>query len=223
MTKQISWSISALNAFETCPRRFYHTRVGRDVNDPPGEHALWGQQVHKAFELRLKNEAPLPAYLSTYEGMVTKIMSRPGKRLVEARLCVDANFQPTTWKNAWCRGVVDVGVLGTKAAFLADWKTGKQKPEQDQMELMAAMAFSHHPYLEEVTTTFVWLKDKKLDTHAYSKTRVGELWSKFLPRVKRLEKAHIDNNWPPKPSGLCGKYCPVTKTHCEFGRSAIKG
>lgn len=219
--KPVAWSVSALSSFETCPKRHYLTRIAKKVFDVPSEEVKWGREVHKAFELRLKGEQALPAYLSNYEGMVSRIIARPGKRLIEHRLCVDANFQPTDWrsKSAWCRGVVDVGVVGAKTAFVADWKTGKRKPDQDQMELMAAMSFAEFPYLEEITTTFVWLKDKKLDTHVYNKTDVGRIWAGFLPRVSRLEKAIVEDKWPAKPSGLCGKWCPVTQEHCEYGRS----
>ena len=216
----IQWSISALTSYETCPRRHYLTRIVKAVVEPPSEPILWGLKVHKALEARLKNTAPLPPYLETYEGMVSRILARPGKRLIEGKLCIDANFQPTDWRSrsAWCRGVVDVGIIGTKTAFVGDWKTGKQKPEPDQMELMAAMAFSHYPYLEEITTTFIWLKDKKLDTNVFTRTQVGDIWGKFLPRVERMERARQLNKWPPKPSGLCGKWCPVNRENCEHGR-----
>lgn len=218
--KPLQWSISALNSYETCPRRHYLTKVAKTVVEAPSEAINWGRQVHKAFELRLKNEAPLPPFLDNYEGMVSRILARPGKRLVEGKLCVDANFQPTDWRSrsAWCRGIVDIGIIGTKSAFVGDWKTGKWKPESDQMELMAGLTFSHYPFVQEATTTFIWLKDKKIDTHVFTRTQLGEIWAKFLPRVHKLERALIEDRWPPRPSGLCDKWCPVTRDKCEHGR-----
>lgn len=30
-----AWTYSHLEAFETCPRKFYHTKVLHDVDEPP--------------------------------------------------------------------------------------------------------------------------------------------------------------------------------------------
>lgn len=220
MSKPVSWSHSALNAFETCPKRYYHTRVKRDIPDPPNEAATWGNRVHKALELRLKGEAGLPESLHHLEPLAVMLTRKHGKRLVEQKLAVDKNFRPCGWMDStvWCRGVIDVALLSKTKGFLADWKTGKRKPDSDQMELMSLLSFAHYPYLEEVTTAFVWLKDGKLDSETYGRDQLMELWSNYLPRVKRLELAYEQDNWQPKPSGLCGKWCPVTKQHCPFGK-----
>ena len=61
---------------------------------------------------------------------------------------------------------------------------------------------------------FLWLKDKAVDKEHFKRSDIGAIWSRFLPRVERLEKAVKDGDFPPKPSGLCKKWCPVTT--CEF-------
>lgn len=218
--RPIFWSHSVLNSFETCPRRHYLTKVVKTVTEPQTEALLWGNQVHKAFEDRLNGVSALPATLAGYEPILQKLLNRNGKRLVEARWAIDSSFRPIGFRdrNAWCRAVVDYGIVGTQSAVLVDWKTGSRKPDSDQLKLTAAMAFAQHPYLESVHTTFVWLKEKKLDKDVFTREQKGDLWNEFLPRVARLEHAHATNTWHPKPSGLCGKWCPVTKTHCEFGR-----
>jgi hypothetical protein len=119
MSKPIAWSYTALTAFETCPKQFYHTRVAKDVPNPPGEAALWGQRVHKGLEDRVKDKTPLPPSLSGYEALAAKFDNAPGTVIVEQQICIDKNMQPTEWfsKTAWCRGVIDVGVInGPKAA-----------------------------------------------------------------------------------------------------------
>lgn len=215
-TKPIFWSHSVLDSFETCSRRHYLIKVAKTVIEPQSEQLLWGNQVHKAFENRLKGTAPLPAALAHHESLVDKLMNKQGNHLVEARWAIDASFRPVGFrdKNAWCRSVVDAGIVGVKSAVLVDWKTGNRKPNTDQLKLSAAMAFAQYPYLETVHTTFVWLKEKKLDSDMFTHEQVGEIWNDFLPRVERLKVAHETNTWPPKPSGLCKKYCPCTT--CEF-------
>lgn len=220
MSGPFPWSYTSLSSFETCPRRHYVTRVARLIVEPQTEQLRWGNEVHKAFEDRLKGVAPLPVTLAGYEPVLQTLMSKHGSRLVEARWAIDGSFRPVGWKDksAWCRAVVDSGIVGVKSAVLVDWKTGNRKPNTDQLKLSAGLAFAQHPHLESVSTTFVWLKEKKLDKDTFTREQVGGIWNDFLPRVAQLQRAHDTNEWQPKPSGLCGKWCPVTKQHCEFGR-----
>jgi hypothetical protein len=220
MSKPISWSFSALDSFETCPKRHYVVKVARLITEPQGEALLWGHKVHKALEDRINGIAALPQDLQHHESFVQKLLQPEGQRLVETQMTIDANFNPCGWrdKQAWCRGKVDFGIVKPKVAIAVDWKTGKRKPESDQMKLMAALMFAHFPFLERITTIFAWLKEKKLDQDVFTSTQKSTIWSDFLQRVKRLEHAHQTGQWDPKPSGLCGKWCPVTKAHCQFGK-----
>lgn len=211
-----SWSYTAINSFETCGRRHFLTRVARSVTEPPSESLQWGRTVHKAFEERLNGRAPLPAALEHLEPIANTLMNKHGKRLIEERFCINSSFHPVAWKdkNAWCRGVVDAGIVGVKSAVLVDWKTGNRKPENDQLKLFAGLAFAHYPYLETVHTAFAWLKEKKLDSEVFTREQSPIIWQEYLPRIKRLEVAHQTNKWPPKPSGLCKRHCPCTT--CEY-------
>jgi hypothetical protein len=219
--KPIAWSFSVLDSFETCPRRHNLTKVAKIVQqDPPSQQIQWGRDAHTALENRMAGTAPLPAALQHYEPLVQKLTSKHGKRLNETKFAIDKNFKPCSWRapTTWCRVIVDTGIVGTTSAFLADWKTGNRKPNSDQLKLSAAVGFAHYPHLESIHTAFIWLKEKKLDSEMFTHEQVQTIWNDFLPRVKRLELAHQTNTWQPRPSGLCGKWCPVTKQHCEFGR-----
>lgn len=213
-----AWSYTALTAYENCPRRYQLTRVTKQVKEPQTEATIWGNKVHTALEKRAKGEAPLPDDLAYCEPYIQKILGRDGKRLIEEQLCIDKNFRPTGWfdKNAWCRGIVDIGVVGSKKAYLLDWKTGKRKPDSDQLMLFAAMAFAHYPWVEQVTTGFIWLKDKKFDKQSFTREQLPDIWNEFLPRVRRVEVAYEQDKWPARPSGLCRAWCPVGKALCEF-------
>lgn len=212
------WSYSALTAFETCPRRFELTRVSKKVVEPQTEATLWGNKVHKALELYAKGTQPLPPDMEKYGRYVEKIMSYEGKRVVEERVALDRNLRPTTWmaKNVWVRGVIDIGVVGSKRAYLLDWKTGKHRPDSDQLKLFAALAFAMYPWIDSVVTGFIWLKEDKFDKQLFTREQLPEIWSEFLPRLSRVAHAYGENKWVPKPSGLCRSWCPVGKKLCEF-------
>ena len=218
MKKQIAWSHTALNAFETCPLRYYKTRVSKEVVEPQTEVLRYGNDVHKAFELRLNEGKALPEHLQCHEQLVQSLLKKKGDRLVEKQWAIDKSFRPVGWfdKNAWCRGVVDVGVISRDTAVILDWKTGKRKPENDQLKLFAGLVFAHYRNVNTVTTGFVWLAANKIDNEVFTREQTGEIWSAYLPRVKRLELAYEEQKWQPKPSGLCAKHCPVPRSHCEF-------
>jgi hypothetical protein len=212
------WSYSALTAFETCPRRFELTRVSKKVFEPQTEATIWGNKVHKALELFAKGTQPLPPDMEKYGRYVKKIMSYEGKRVIEERVALDKNLRPTKWmaKDVWVRGVIDIGVVGSERAYLLDWKTGKRKPDSDQLMLFAALAFAMYPWIDSVVTGFIWLKEHKFDKQLFTRDQLPEIWAEFLPRLSRVARAYEEDKWTPKPSGLCRNWCPVGKKHCEF-------
>lgn len=212
------WSYSALTAFETCPRRFELTRVSKKVVEPQTEATIWGNKVHKALELYAKGEKPLPPDMEKYGRYVKKIMSYEGKRVVEERVALTKDFRPTKWmaKDVWVRGIIDIGVVGSERAYLLDWKTGKRKPDSDQLMLFAALAFAMYPWIDSVVTGFIWLKEDKFDKQMFTRDQLPTIWSEFLPRLSRVARAYNEDKWTPKPSGLCRNWCPVGKNLCEF-------
>jgi len=98
--------------------------------------------------------------------------------------------------------------------YMVTHNTGKRKPS-DQLSLYAAYIFSHYENVDTVTTSFVWLKENKLDNETFTRDKMGEIWQNLMPRITRLERAYEKNSWPAKPSGLC-PWCPLGRERCEF-------
>ena len=95
--KQTAWSFSRLNSFETCPKKFWHTSVRKDVIEPESEHMRYGKEVHKALELRVGKDRPLPLHLRHLENHAIKLVSSKGQKLTEQQLAIDSNFEPCDW------------------------------------------------------------------------------------------------------------------------------
>ena len=218
MSNTPAWSYSSLTAFETCSRRYYLTRVAKVVKEPQTEATLHGNEVHKAFEDSVVKQQPMPDKYKEWQPIALKLQTAKGKREAELKLAINKSFQPVSWfdKSAWCRGIVDVVVENGVKAWAGDYKTGKRKPESTQLMLFAALLMHHKPYLEKVTTSFVWLKDKKIDTERFERGSIGNIWQEFMPRVQRMEIAYEKDKWVPNPSGLCKNWCPVGKKNCDF-------
>jgi len=212
------WSYSSLTSFETCNKRYYHLKVAKDVVETPHEATTWGSTVHKFMEDRVRDGTPLPVSVAGYEALIAPIIAKSGEKLIEQQYAINAAMQPTTWMadDAWCRGIVDVGVLTGNKALLLDWKTGKRKVDSSQLKLFAGLAFAHYPQVETVFTGFVWLKEGRVDKQKFEREDSAAIWQEFLPRVRRLERAYEESKFPPKPSGLCSKWCPVPRRLCEF-------
>jgi hypothetical protein len=216
--KALPWSYSSLQAFETCPRRFYLTRVTKQVHEPMGAAMTHGNEVHKALENAIKGEAMLPHKFKSYQPLISKLLAAPGVKHAERKFALTDGFWPTDYwaPNAWVRGVIDFTLInGTKGTVL-DWKTGKPKEDGDQLALFAGAAFAHYPQVDTFHTGYAWLAHDKLVTAAHTRNDVPTIWMTFLPRVKRMQAAVDSGDFPPKPSGLCRSWCPVGSKLCEF-------
>jgi hypothetical protein len=216
MAKMPAWSYSALTAFETCPRQYHLVRVLKIVSDPPNKAATHGNEVHKAFEIAVRDQVPLPEKYSKWQNLAQKLMTAPGKRHAEMKIALNANLQPTGYfaKDVWLRCVLDYMVEKDANAVVLDYKTGKRKPDSTQLELFAAVTFKIKPYLQTVKTGFLWLPDEKMDKEVYHPEDMARVWGDFAARVARMQHAFTTDTWTPKPSGLCRQWCPCTS--CEF-------
>lgn len=218
MPSVVPWSYSSLSSFETCPRRHYLTKIAKVVFEKQSAEMAYGNEVHKALELAVAGSKPLEKRFEQYQPMVTRIRSAPGQKYTEEKFGLTAGFQPTTFfaKDVWFRGVIDLNVVRKTAATTLDYKTGKPKEDHDQLKLFAATTFAKFPHLTKVRTGYLWTAFDKITSLDFTAEDVPIIWQEFVPRVRRMEAAEQKNDWPPRPSGLCRKWCPVGKSNCEF-------
>jgi hypothetical protein len=208
--KAFAWSYSKIKNFETCPKRYWHLDVAKDVKEEEGEALAYGNTVHAVLAARLLG-TPLPAHFKHLEPWADKILKTPGKILTEQKLAINKDFNPVSWfdKEAWYRGIADVIKITGRVALAIDWKTGKIIEDGSQLALMAQCIFSHHPEVERIRTEFVWIKEDATTRADFSRHDMVDVWRGILPRVALLQKAHEAATFPPKPGGLCRKWCPI--------------
>jgi hypothetical protein len=135
---------------------------------------------------------------------------------VEQQLALTEGFRPCAWfaPDTWVRGVIDALWIDGTVAKAVDWKTGRRKPNSDQLALFALLVFHHYPRVQEVRTMFVWLKTLEQDKNKFTREQIPELWQRFIPDLHRLKNAHDVEQWPARTSGLCAKHCVVVT--CPF-------
>lgn len=214
MEKLPPWTASSIDAFMTCPHKYYRLRVARDVKDlPMGDQALWGSRVHKSFENAVNWGDPLPPDCKQWEPLVKKICALPGEKMAEYKFSIDEDLKQCPWKEAWSRGAADLVIRKGDTVIILDYKTGKRKPS-DQLSLYAGFAFAYWPDVKTVHTAYIWLKDKAIDRKTWTAEQKHEIWDLWIPLVARLQRCVEKGDWPKRPSGLCKHWCPVKD--CQF-------
>lgn len=216
--KILPWSYSSLQAYETCPRRYKLTKISKVVKEPMTDATLWGNEVHRALEHAVKGTNALQPRFKAYQPVVDRIRAAKGIVETERNFALTAAFRPTDYwaPDAWVRGKADVTITRAKTGYLFDYKTGKPKEDQDQLNLFAAVLLAEKPFLERVHTGYIWLGHDKVDPATMEREAAPIIWRDFSSRVARMAASAERDDFPPRPSGLCREWCPVGKKNCEF-------
>jgi hypothetical protein len=216
MSDPVAWSYSRLNSYEQCPRKYWHESVGKTVPFIKNEAAIYGDEVHKAFEQFFKYQKKLPLNLLHWTPTLMTIAAAPGEKVVEQQICLNAKWEPVEWyaKDAYLRVKSDLTQINGKQAVLWDWKTGKPSTDFTQLQLNAAVTFHLDKDIEEITMAYLWLKTKLPSVERMQRSAVPDFWAKILPRVAAYQAAHDQQNFPPRANFLCKGYCPI-KT-CQY-------
>lgn len=211
--KQTAWSYSRLNNYETCPKKFFHSSVRKDVVEAESEAMRYGKMVHKALELRVSKNKPMPLNLRYLDKYAKVLADAKGDKLTEMQLAIDANFEPCSWfaKETWCRAILDLAVVKAPHAVVFDYKTGKISNDFTQLRLAGVLLMLHMPEIQTVDLSYLWTKDKKITSYERALTRedIKTIVIELMPRIKKYERAHRMESFPARPGYLCKKYCAV--------------
>lgn len=218
MSKPFAWSWSALDSYETCPRRHFLTKIAKAYPEKQNAQMLAGQQFHKALELRVDRGKRLPDDMAYCEPYIQKLedLARGGTIVAERKIGLTRDFEECEYfdKAVWLRVVVDCQIDLPEKSLVIDWKTGKVKEGYDQLALSAAVKFAITPDTERVDTAYFWFQAKHITKESFVRDDAAGIWQNLIPRVNKLERAIIDNDFPPKQSGLCREHCPCI--NCEY-------
>jgi PD-(D/E)XK nuclease superfamily len=212
--KNFAWSWSRLKNYRVCPKRMYHVDLQKDFKEEEGEQLIWGNEVHKALAERVSKGASLPITMEHYEpwGYRTAALKNIMDVKVEQKLAMSEQFKPTGFfdNKTWFRGVADVLAIKGPVAMTLDWKTGKIQPDYEQLALSAQLVFVHYPEVKMVETAYVWLGHDDETVKKYRREDMVQTWNNLWPEIKAMAEAHRTLTYPPKPSRICKRWCPVT-------------
>lgn len=225
-----SWSYSALNMYENCPRKYWAVKI-KKVNDN-NKFNMQGDVEHKAIENFLKHGDPLPQSMQSMAPLLQAVKAAPGELYVEKKLTLDDQLVPCLWNDwdkAWVRGAGDlIKVNGSLATYL-DWKSGKAKGDDDvvdQVETTAALLFRHFPAVQTLKAGVYFYRFDRMARHTVTANDAPRIWNGLYARLQPITESYQTDNWPMKPNPLCA-YCPYlacpnNTTNERLAREAAK-
>ena len=221
-TQPIVWSFSSLKTFQQCPRKYYHTKVLKDVREPDTTATLYGKSAHTAAEEYIRDGVPVPPQFEYMKAMLDQLNAIPGEKLCEVMLGLTKDLEPCDFDadDVWWHGIADLVVLDEEngIAHSVDYKTSKNARYADvkQLDLVAAAIFAKYPKIKTIKSALLFVVSKefvKAKHHA-------EMKEKYLEKpaldVARIEAARENGVWNPISGPLC-RFCSI-KT-CEHNRS----
>ena len=210
--KLVAYSFSRLDAYETCPRKYWHQSVEKDIKELPNDAQVFGDAAHKAFKLYFQAGQSLPLHLRQYEQYLKPISMAPGDKICEQEIALNTSYRQVEWyaKDAYIRVKSDLTIHNGVNAICFDWKFGKPHKKFDQLKLTAAVTFLLGPEIERITMAYFWAKTKEVDSKVMTREEAPSFWAELQPRVQQYQEAHWNKEFPPKPNFLCKGFCPVT-------------
>jgi len=220
VASHIAWSHSRLEQFKECPRKLWHSALAPKGSPDRIEFEQTqamkdGNAVDEALSARISKGTPLPAEFAGWESLCQNILAAPGDKLVQVKIAFDVAMKECgymDWNKAWLRVIYDLCIVQKRAGFIWDWKNGQIKVSEDQLRLFALTGFHYFPEVEEIHTSYVWLKHGQTSNKVYYRKDVPAMWATFTPDVERLQSCATSNHWPTTPSPLACKWCGANKS-----------
>lgn len=223
MNRLLPWSHSKIELFEQCPKKAYHVHILKEKEVPEPPYFAEGNRVHKAFEDRIIGNRRLPPDLSKHETMMQSFKQKQADGYevgAEVAYGIDVYGRPVDFwdQTVWGRGKSDLTIIhpSRRMAVILDYKTGKKKESDIQISRLALMLFAAEPALEKVTGANIWLSENKVGkNYEVVREQLPAIRGTVERVLESVVTAEEKDNWPEKPSGLCG-FCHITS--CRFSK-----
>jgi hypothetical protein len=214
----IVWSFSSLKTFQQCPRKYYHTKVLRDVKESDTIATLYGKEMHTVAEEYIRDDKPIPEKFAYLQPTLEELKKIEGEKLCEVKLGLDKNLESCDFDapTVWWHGIADLVVINRekRIAHSIDYKTSKNARYADvcQLDLIACGLFAKFPTIERVKSGLLFVVSKEFVKAEHHRTMVNKYMEKPIKDIARIEKAKENGVWNPSTSALC-RFCPVST--CE--------
>ena len=218
----IKWSFSSLKTFQQCPKKYYHTKVAKDIKEPDTTATLYGKSAHTVAEEYIRDKTPIPPAFEYLKGTLDSLDAIPGIKLCEEELGLTKDLEPCAFDapEAWWRGIADLVILdeANEMAWSVDYKTSKSARYADvkQLDLVATAIFKKYPKIKKIKSALLFVVSKEFVKATHHVEMIPKYMEKPSQDVARIEAAIENGVWNPIQGPLC-KFCAVKQ--CEYNRS----
>ena len=218
----IVWSFSSLKTFQQCPKKYYHTKIAKDIKEPDTKATLYGKQMHTIAEEFIRDGKPIPPAFDYLVPTLEMLAAIPGEKLCEVRLGLTRDMKPCDFDapDVWWHGIADLVIINEEKglAHSVDYKTSKSARYADkkQLDLVAAAIFAKFPKIKKIKSALLFVVSKEFVKADHIQEQQLQYMAQVTPDVERIEAAIRTNVWNPITGPLC-KFCAVKQ--CEHNAS----
>ncbi len=209
------FSPTQVSTYDLCPRQFQAKYITKEVKFVQNPHAKFGDMVHKQIEDFLNDDKPVEPMLES----LAQLLAKHKGKLVCAEIALGRSSKgesvPQYDKTAWINSKIDAVYTNADETVIVgfDWKTGKAKEAAIQSDMNAAvLAAKYKGTAKKIVMVFVHLFHNKVYVTEYNPAQLAIPHT--FGKILNLEQAIREDNFPPKPNGLCKKWCDVIK--CSY-------
>jgi hypothetical protein len=202
-----------LNDWDNCPHKAFRKYIKKDLPRSETLGAVkWGNEVHSAFEVRIKHGTAFPQGMEKFEAIAAPLVAAGARAEKMLGITEDGKSCDFFAPNVWLRGKIDAtvpnnGPLLPTVAAIFDWKSGKRREEKAELETHAVLLKAWQPTVQKITAHYVWLQDNEVGrAHDVSntETKLAEIRS-VMNTVRNCMEIE---DFPKRRNPLCG-YCDV--------------
>jgi len=217
----VIWSYSSLKTFQQCPKKYYHTKIAKDIVEHDTKATLYGKSAHTVAEEYIRDGVPVPEQFAYMKATLDVLNAIPGEKLCEVKLGLTKNLESCDFSapNVWWHGIADLVIINRKTgvAHSVDYKTSKSARYADvkQLDLVACGLFAKFPEIKRVKSGLIFVVSKEFVKAEHHAEMVTKYMQKPTKDVARIESAINNGVWNPVEGPLC-RFCSVKQ--CEYNR-----
>lgn len=217
--RPLVWSFTLLNTYDTiCPYQAAERFLYKNVPFVETAPMRVGNEGHKALEVRVGANRPLPAafhycepWASAFDGKGAQTELKLGVT-PEGRSCDFWGKSATVWG----RGTLDLTIVSETKAYLNDWKFKKPNTRFEtpfELEIHAMLLQAKHPHVREIAGTYTYFHDGAGSlSKVYNLSNTLETWNKISGIVRQIETDRAAGQHEKRQGPLCA-WCPCFE--CE--------
>lgn len=209
-----------LRDWDNCPHKAYRRFIKKDLPKFVGTaETKWGDEVHTAFEVRIKHGTAFPPGMERFEPIAAPLVAAGAR--AERMLGINVAgwacdfFAP----DVWLRGKIDATVVQTAPLFsepggchalvaaIFDWKSGKRREERAELEVHGVLLKAWQPTVQKITAHYVWLQDNEVGK-AYDVSNTEAKLAEIRSVMNTVHNCMEIENFPKRRNPLCG-WCDV--------------